>query len=298
MQAREASMRDLSSKVATAFRRSGVDSAHWPDSINALLERLEVLHRTGRYSKLLRDLFRCNDESNLRSLLLEIAFAYHFESEEQPLRYEVKRASLWASTVDFLWCLRADFSVYFEVRLIQQRNWILHKVQQQLAKTGWFGIFLNEAGEQQEITRVQNIVLSKCQNSEGKPVKFFRVNPGQYNIIVADVTQPMLGMVDRYDCVLAAYGDARVDEVYRRGVFGVFQEPHPDDPEDLGRLAMRFSHLRSTIHGILFLKKRRGGDAIAFDLGHCFVPNTSLLGHNDVALLREGLAAVLDPWPE
>jgi hypothetical protein len=80
------------------------------------------------------------------------------------------------------------------------------------------------------------------QDRHGNPIKFFSTDPDVLNVVVVDATKSILGIIDIYDCLLATYGDPAVDEVYRRGIFGLFQE---DRPESLsGVLCVR--HTMST----------------------------------------------------
>ncbi len=64
--------------------------------------------------------------------------------------------------------------------------------------------------------------------------------------------------------MLATHGDPGVEEVYRRQAFGLFQEDRPEYPQRIHDLAAKYSHIRKTLHGVLFLFKE---------------PETSLLGY-------------------
>jgi len=112
--------------------------------------------------------------------------------------------------------------------------------------------------------RLQNTILGKVQDKNGKPIKFFSTDANAVNIVVVDATESVLGTVDINDCKLATYGDPGVEEGYRRQVFGLFQEDRPEYPQRIHDLAAKYSHIRNTLHGVLFLFKE---------------PDTGLLGY-------------------
>ena len=113
-----------------------------------------------------------------------------------------------------------------------------------------------------------------------------------------DVGTILLGTIDHWDCVLASYGDAVVPEEIRRGIFGLFQQAHPNHREHIRMLATRFTHVRSLIHGLLFLKKPRGSDMLAFELEHYFVQNNNLLADVDFVFLGRELNKILHIWED
>jgi hypothetical protein len=58
------------------------------EEVDALLARISFLNSTGRYQSLVSQLAKANDKSNLLALVLEVNFAYQFESRGRTLTYD------------------------------------------------------------------------------------------------------------------------------------------------------------------------------------------------------------------
>lgn len=291
------SMTSVEDTLLDAFGRIELNAGNAPGSVKAFLRKLDFLSKTTRYQRLLHELNTCNDKNNFFSIILEATFAYEFESKGKPLQYEVRQAEDLTS-IDFLRVVREDFKVYFELRLVQQRECINRSIVDQLLKSDTYKISLGGDDEQDEIVRLQRVILAKCQDKNGKPLKFFKTEDGHYNIVVVEVTDLVLGTIDEWDCLLTIYGDAEVDDVYRRGIFGLFQTTHPSYPPRIQTLHAEFAHVRSTIHGVLFIRRRSGGDKLYFQIEHCFIPNRALLKEVDFACIKEQLDSCLLPWDD
>ena len=194
---------------------------------DALWAKLDCLKQTGRYGVLLSQLSTTNDKSNFLALVLEANFAYQFELQGLDLTYEVKQNTQHNSSIDFLRKTPSGDSVYFELRLLQQTQSITDSIKTQLQKYYNYRVMLGGQDEQKEVVRIQNTILSKVQDRNGKPIKFFSKNADVVNIIVIDATDSILGMIDLHDCILTAHGDPGVEEIYRRQIFGLFQEVKP-----------------------------------------------------------------------
>jgi len=69
-----------------------------------------------------------------------------------------------------------------------QRNWITESIKSQLDNNNFYEIELNGEDEKKETERLQNTILSKCQDAEGKPVKFREPVEGNYNFIVINIS--------------------------------------------------------------------------------------------------------------
>jgi hypothetical protein len=264
--------------------------------LDILLAKLELLENTKRYSSLLSELFNCNDASNFKSCLVETTFAHAFESANIPLTYEAKQSNEHYTTVDFLRVTDDGRKIYFELRVIQQRDQITKDIDIQLNLNNVYSVSLNGTGEQEEIVRLHSNILSKTQDKKGQPIKFFSNEKGTFNIVVAELSEIILGAVDRDDCMLAAYGDPYVDEFARRNIFGLFQEPESNYPAHILSIADRFSHFRKTIHGILFVVKHFNSTPLVFDLMYYFVPNLNLLSESDAVILNQDIGKALRPW--
>lgn len=244
--------------------------------------KLDLLKTTGRYDRLLKDIMKCNDMSNMKSLIAEAAFAHEFESKSEKLEYEVKQQKEDnATSVDFLWKLSdLNMNVYFEQRLILQRTTESNK----------------ESYEKSEITRPQSIILSKCQNKKGELIKFFVKDSSSINIIVVDNSYGISGMFDKIDCELAAYGDQNVDPHCKRGVFGFFEKETDNTTSDQKEFNKKYLNLRSIIHGILFIKKLPEGDPLDFEYSYYFTPNYIVIDENRAQKFAERLSTVINLW--
>jgi hypothetical protein len=213
------------------------------NEIDAFWPRIELLQQGGRYGLLLSQLFAANDKSNFLALILEVNFAYQFESRGLALTYEVRQAPEHKSSIDFLRILPSGDHVYLEVRLLQGSQSVYD--------------------EQNAIIRIQSAILSKVQNASGAAIKFLSTAANAVNIVVIDASSSIAGMLDFHDCVLATHGDPHVEEVFRRRLFGIFQEDRPEYPNHIHALAAKYQRVRQAIHGVLFL----------------FRPDTELLGY-------------------
>lgn len=266
--------------------------------LDILLAKLDLLENTKRYSLLLSDLFNCNDISNFKSCLFETTFAHAFESANISLTYEAKQSNEHHTTVDFLRETEDGRKIYFELRVIQQRDQINKNINIQLNLNNMYSISLIGSGEQEEIVRLQSNILSKTQNKNGQPIKFFSNEKGTFNIVVAELSEIILGVVDRDDYMLAAYGDPYVEEFARRNIFGLFQKPKSNYPANILSIADRFSHFRKTIHGILFVVKHFNSTPLVFDLMYYFVPNMNLVSESDTVIINQDIRTALRPWTD
>jgi len=269
-----------------AIRRSG--GKRWAlDEADDLWLRLDFLHKTGRYGQLLSGLANANDKSNFLALVLEANFAHQFEAKGLPLAYEVQQHAQKKSSIDFLRKIPSGASVYFELRLLQQTQSIRDSINAQLQKWGVYRLFMGGGDEQKEVLRLQNTILGKVQDKGGKPIKFFSTDAAAVNIVVVDASDSILGTIDVHDCMLATHGDPSVEEVYRRQVFGLFQEDRPEYPQSIHDLAEKFKHIRTTLHGVLFLFKEPSTGLLAYRLEQYLMWNPALI---DAAKARPILA--------
>jgi hypothetical protein len=239
--------------------------------------RINFLLKTGRFGQLISSLATANDKSNFRALVLEVNFAFHFESKGLALFYEIQQDAQKKSSIDFLRKIPNGADVYFELRLLQQTEWISNSISMQLREGVYYRLRLGGDDEQNEVLRLQNTILGKIQDKSAKPIKFFSTDANAVNIVVVDATDSILGTVDVHDCMLATHGDLGVKEVYRRQVFGLFQEARPEYPKCIQDLADKFRHIRATLHGVVFLFKERNTGFLAYRLEHYLMWNPALI---------------------
>lgn len=291
-------MPTLAERLSDAMKSSGYKVEGSDARLVPVVSKLELLSNRGRFRRLLNDLLACNNKANLHALLFEAVFAWHFEKEGRHLLYEVSQQLSGSTTVDFMHDLSQDMHVYYELRLLQQQEAITRLFEEQLHESNCFGTLLSGSDEQREVVRLQQVLLAKVQDRKGQPIKFFTANLPNYNLIVVDVSQPLLGMIDKHDCMLACYGDETVPLPCRRDVFGLFQVPGPDTPSPFQDISIRFDWLRRTIHGILFMRRPRESNPIDFDLQFYFVPNRLLLSEKPYRLILAEVADIFSPWKD
>lgn len=285
-------------RLNKAFAKLGLNNDRNRSDLDILLAKLELLENTKRYSLLLSELSNCNDISNFKSCLVEATFAHAFESANIQLTYEVRQSNKHHSTVDFLRETEDGRKIYFELRVIQQRDQIRKNIDIQLSLKNMYSVSLNDTGEQEEIVRLQSNILSKTQDKNGQPIKFFGNEQGTFNIVVAEMSEIILATVDKDDCKLAAYGDPYVDEFARRNIFGLFQEPESNYPDHILSIADRFSHFRKTIHGILFVVKSSNSSPFVFDLNYYLTPNINIISESNALILNKDINTALQPWDD
>jgi len=277
--------------LEAAIKASG--GAEQPaDQLDGLLAKLLALEATGRYGALLKGLAASNDKSNFLAQLLESTFAHQFEAVGMPLDYEVKQVADQTSSIDFMLKANTGDAVYFELRLLQQGKAVADDIAKQLADGNTYVAAMNGEDEQDEILRLQNIVLSKVE-SKGKPIKFVRTGDGVVNIVVVCISDILLGTPDVQDCLLATYGDPEVPAECRRDVFGLFQSLTAEYPEHIQKAAANFAHIKATVHAVLFLFKPQGAGVLDYSLQQVLVWNRSLTTNVQALPLAEQFAKAL-----
>ena len=263
-------------KLLSALKSSG-GAAQSDVEVDGLLVKLISLEKTGRYSKLMNSIASANNKSNFLASVFECTFAFQFESSGLLLVYEVKQDAPAGSSIDFLRQAACGISIYFEARLIQQDDATSKSITQQLEKSHCYQIGMvtmnSKHDELDAIVRLQNVILSKVQKNDGTPTKFLRVADNIANIVVVDVSDLILGAIDVYDCLLATHGDPAVDEIYRRGIFGLFQDAAPSYPTQIQTIATSYEHVRNTLSGVLFLFKKRNCGVLDYKLEHYMMWN-------------------------
>lgn len=291
-------MADMKDKLYKTLRRLGISCpADWHNHINILSRKLEFLENLRRYDGLLRKIFASNEKNEFNSYAFEAAFAYDFESKGHQLKYEVKNLSESLTSIDY--CFETEGrKIYFELRVINQRDALTTDMGVQLKNNGFYEILQGGEEEQLETIRLQNSILDKCQDKEGTPIKFGHEEGGN-NFIVVFVSALHLGMIDKEDCLLAMYGDEGVSTDARRDIFGLCQQLSDDATRKKQQYYMKFDHFRKTIHGVLFVKNAcRGGDLSCFvdlELQYFLIGNNTILDKEEGNSIIEKIS-FLQPW--
>lgn len=291
---------EIKKNLNAVLNRFDMDTTAWSGIISNFRTKLERLSETTNYNKLLKSLFASNDLNEFNSYVFEVMFACDFELKQQPLKYEVNQLAGNNSSVDFHYKLDG-FEIYFELRLIQQRNWITKSIENQLSVNKFCETLLNGDDEAKETARIQNLILEKCQKTDGTPIKFHAPVNGALNFIVINISELHLGMIDKYDCLLTMYGDMSVPLFCRRGVWGMWQDLSENSSEDERKIYNKFQHFRETIHGVLFVRYVKNSGYmnkmyIDRELEYFAILNNNLLAQKTADLVIEKLASFLPEW--
>jgi hypothetical protein len=263
------------------------------DQVTALMRKLDLLEDRGRYGGLLRSVRAANHKSNFLAALLEVTFAYQFETAGVPLEYEVRQEPDQPGTIDFRMTASNGDAIFFELRLLQQDEKTTSDIAEQLAANQEFAVAMNGEAERDAVVRLQGAILQKAQRKDGTPIKFVQTGDGIINIVVVGVSDILLGTVDIWDCVLATCGDDAVPLECRLGVVGLLQPPNAADVQDSRARIVSFAHIRSTIHGVLFLFRAAVAGVLDYRLEQVMVWNQCLVPEERARSLMNDIAAVL-----
>lgn len=266
------------------------------NDITNLSTKLERLEKTKRYSFLLAEVFKCNDVNNFKSLIIEVAFTYAFETVNRPLIYKTAQSNDHDSSFDFLRKTENGKKIYFKLRTNQQRSRIKEDIENQLKLENMYSFLSNGTGKHEEIIRLQSSILSKTQDKNGEPIKFVSTEPGVYNIIVAETSEITSGMADKNDCLLTTYGNPCMERYEQRKILGLFFKPETHYPDHVLTIAKHFSRFRKTIHAILFLVGHSNTGPLDIDLSYYLVPNTNLVTNSEAQFLDREIMPALSPW--
>ena len=294
---------DLEGKLNAVLGRLGVDSSSFSSIISAFRQKLEILRASGRFNKLLKSLLSSNQPEEFNSYVFEALFAYDFESNGEKLIYEISQLPQSSTSIDFCYEPIDQITIYLELRLITQRQWITQSMDLQLHMSGVYEISLKPQQEQAETLRLQNIILDKCLDNHGMPRKFRKSSNGSFNFIVVNVSDLHLTMMDRDDCLLALYGDPAVQMFNQRGIFGMWQEL-PNNPSDEEKTYHeKFEYFRNIIHAVLFIRYVKGSGHlnklyIDRELEYFLVGNRNLLKQNELESIANKLSIFLRKWPK
>lgn len=273
--------------LLAAITKSGLNGAS-DEQVKGLLSKLDFLKSKGRYGRLLTNLETANDKNNFAAFVLEATIAFQFESKGIELEYEMTQAPDSGSSIDFRWAAALGKTVYMEVRLLQQDRATTNSIESQLQIGNVYGISKDGDDEKQDIIRVQQAILEKVQKKDGTSTKFLTRDQRTINILAVDISQIILGMFDSHDCLLVTGGDPSVQPVYSRGIFGLFQEPVPKDPDYIQSLGQSYAHVRKTLHGVLFLFRRPKTESLDYSVERFLARNPSLISEDSArAICKE-----------
>ena len=282
-----------------------MDPLEWPFKTDVFRQKLELLFESNGYNQLFNALFSSNDLIEFNSYVFEVLFEHDFESKGHKLLYEARQLTDENTSVDFCYNLDDQKKVYFELGLIGQRSPIKNYIESQLKISKHSEILLNGQDEIDETIRLQSFILSKCQDDNGKPIKFYKVTEGVYNFVVVNVSELHLNMIDREDCELAMYGNTNLSIYYHgHNILGLCQQLGKDASDDEEKHYHKFQHFRETIHGVLFVKFAKKDDDFLLsnmhidrELEYFLIHNENLLQQQDCNLIVERLSSFLRKGP-
>lgn len=269
------------------------------DDIDMFKKKVILLANTGRYNELIKSLLNSKDRIGFNSLVFEAYFAYDFESKGRPLKYETKLLKNSYDTVDFLYRTKNGMSICFDLHQANQRKWLTDDIRDQLATNGMYEIELDGRDRQGKIVRLQNLILSKCQDKNGNPHKFPQSSE-IYNFIVMYVSGEIDGHIYDHDCIFTMYGDS--NGFGTRLIFGLCELLIENTPKHFTIYYEKFKHFRETIHGVLFAKnasppKRFYGNLILdLDLEYYLIRNNNLVDKDKFDEICGELNGILKGW--
>ena len=248
---------------------------------SALLEKINRLKSTNKYSALLGQLSSANEEGDFLGRVLEVNFADCFESKAINLQYGAKQGG--NGDIDFMWQLDC-LQIYIELKQLGQDRDTRNSIDTQLRASNNYAINLGDGLK--DIVRLQRDLIQKASTK-----KFCStLSSNKLNLVAIDVSALQLGGVDVDDCLLAAGGNAMVSQYghelnARHELVGVFEDPTQmalnsqqcNWMKDVNAVAVGEPHPRSYIHGALFLfREPRDTRALSFNLQQVIVWNPAL----------------------
>lgn len=292
---------ELEKKLDVAFARNlKVDtSSGFKNDIDMFKKKVILLANTDRYNELAKKLTCSKNRIEFNSFVFESYFAYDFESKNRPLEYEINLLANSDDTVDFLYKTKNGMSICFDLHQANQRKWLTDYTRAQLTANGKYEIELDGRDEQNKIVRLQNLILSKCQDKNANPRKFPK-GIDIHNIIVIYVSGEIDGYIDKLECMFTMYGDSNAFGA--RWIFGLCELLTENAPEHFKIYYEKFKHFREAIDGVLFVKnasppKRCYGDLILdLDLEYYLIRNDNLVDKAKFDEICGELNGILKGW--
>lgn len=268
------------------------------NDIDALLEKINYLEATQRYSELIKRILPANDVGDFLGSIFETNIAYQFESNQLKLEYGVKQNKNHGSDVDLLMRMDSGLSVYFEAKLLQQDISTSQRINEQLNRSSFYSVCMDGDTINGSIFRLQSTIISKIQKADGTPIKFFSTDHEALNIVVINVSELILGTVDIFDCLIAAHGGRYVQEILGAGyanwmhgkeVIGLFQVRPSKCSIDDNNIYSVYERARTILHGILFLFKGPDSGVLSYNLESYITWNPSIMNQE---LIKDILATI------
>jgi hypothetical protein len=193
--------------IKQRLQKFGVTNVEvWDKEISGFCNKINFINKGKKYNKLLKSLKTENDKNNFFSFCFEVHFAYDFEKEGFVL---TQHESTITKRFDFEFEINSK-NYYFELR---------HLFQSQLS-------------EKKELEKVKNAI-------EEKILKFSDPKSNKYHFIVINISEPIIGNMDKYDCLEIFLGSSALPPPLQHSINGLFHED------------IDFANY---IHGVIFAK--------------------------------------------
>jgi hypothetical protein len=251
-------------KIKEKLKSFGINVSFYSSVIEAFCDKLSFLEGKGKYARLLRALLAANDKNEFFSYCFEVHFAYDFEFAGHALTYEETIHTGNNKKVDFI--LESNGrKLCFELRHVFESEWIKASKETQSKENGSWKIEISDEegskkSENGELLRFQSLIKEKLK-------KFPLPNDNMYHFIVINASEPLLGILDKIDCIEVSLGSnsKHVPVPHKHRIKGLFEE--------VGFI--------KKIHGIMFVKDKKSGLYIDSDFGYYIVFNPYLINNDE-----------------
>lgn len=263
------------------YASGGVGALEYAQSLLEMINRLE---KSEKYSALLRQFYTAREEGDFRGRVFEINFAHHFS--ELGVELDVGVSQGGTGDIDFCWQIDGN-RLFIELKLLGERRRIRDELNARLEEHGEY--FLANSDDLGDVRRIQRDIFAK-----GSTRKFkFPPDRDAINLIGIDVSELQHGTVDLADCLLAAVGNSEVarhcgDSYCRPQVVGVFEHLVAETASAEQRAwvddsfpSAEHDHPRSYIHGVLFLfREPKERAALRYQIRGAIVWNPALINED------------------
>lgn len=265
---------------------------------DALLEKINRLESTKRYTALLRQLSSSRQHGDFRGRVLEVNFVDPFVKQGIDLCYGAKQGS--KGDVDFCWTVNSQ-QVFMELKLLGQDQATRDSINKQLEAIGRSSTVVMD--DTRDIGRIQLDLFQKSSTTKfnSKPAKQW------INLIGIDVSELQLGMADVCDCLVAAGGNSVASRHcsaadLRPNVVGVFERLGTLTPlqkewvSGVHKVPAGAPHPRDYIHGALFLFRQPSETAaLSYSLSSAIVWNPAMVTEKIAKPIAQALSGVIPP---
>lgn len=269
--------------------------------VAGLLNKINFLKITKRYDGLIKRIVPAKNAGDFLGSVFEINLAFQFESNQLQLEYGAKQNKEHGSDIDLLLRLSSGQLIYLEAKLLQQDAATNKMIEDQINESSSYYMRMDGGDINNTIERLQNTIISKLLNKNGAPIKFFSRDNNVVNIVAINVSELIVGCIDKFDCAIATHGSDYVKKVYGdqfanleqgKEVVGLFQTIHAKHFSD-ERFIAAYSHVKEMLHGVLFLFKAGKSGLLSYELEHTMMWNPSLIDQDRAKIVSIEIAKAI-----